>query len=193
VGSQHLKNKRRIMMGEKIEDSLEVVGDTLHIYRRVCVPNPLEFVDLKFEVERQMVDGKCEKCKGIGYINDELSGTLICECTFRKAGFGVKHVYSNGTQMGELGKAILNKDCPACKGSGFLGGPRGVLRCYCRDKETVSTSDSVYLGDGAYARYNRTDGMLVYTHDGVREKDMVFLDDEALRRLFKFAKDNELI
>ena len=33
---------------------------------------------------------KCEKCSGVGYINDELSGTLICDCTFLKAGFGRK-------------------------------------------------------------------------------------------------------
>lgn len=34
-------------------------------------------------------NAKCEKCSGIGYINDEYSGTLICDCSFKAAGFGV--------------------------------------------------------------------------------------------------------
>ena len=68
-------------MGEKIEDSLEVVGDTLYIYRRVCVPNPVEFIELKFEVEREDVsrDEPCSAC-------NRLSQEFICGVVRHRGG-----------------------------------------------------------------------------------------------------------
>lgn len=53
-----------------------------------------------------LMNDKCEKCKGIGYINDDLSGTLICDCTFRKAGLGVGSSSVDGSNKAYLGGGV---------------------------------------------------------------------------------------
>lgn len=50
----------------------------------------------------------------------------------------------------------------------------------------------VYLGDGAYAKFSNYD-VEVYASNGVEVHDKVFLEPDALRKLFTAAKERGLL
>lgn len=47
--------------------------------------------------------------------------------------------------------------------------------------------DKVYLGDGVYAKHDET-GISIYTSDGVRVTNQIFLEYEVVGNLVAFLK-----
>lgn len=50
----------------------------------------------------------------------------------------------------------------------------------------MSTEQKIYLGDGAYAEF-AADGLRIYTTDGMRETNCVYLENRAIFHLIEFS------
>ena len=59
-------------------------------------------------------------------------------------------------------------------------------------KFELRDKDIVYLGDGVYCRMDEIE-LVIYTFDGVYEKNHIFLDDYVLNNLIRYieVKDAE--
>ena len=56
------------------------------------------------------------------------------------------------------------------------------------DSEAPKQPEGMYLGDGAYVRIER-EYIVVYTHNGMRETNTVFLEPEVARELKNYLNE----